>query len=308
MEEKPSGLYVTARFGDGRERSERIDVVVGSGKFGQSFLSWRGANLFQLPVSYFHAGDAWRNSPGPRYKDGTADFDRPITPRCLECHSTWFGFSPSIPGGYLRDGNLLGVSCERCHGPGARHVEWHRAHPDTKEPFAITSPADLPRERSLDLCGQCHGGVGELARAPFTYRPGELLADHVHVKAQDPTAPPGVHSANQLVRLKESRCFQASDRMTCATCHDPHVLERGDLLRFSKRCQACHEPKSCGMEPRVGASIAENCIDCHMRRLPIESTMFDTPGATLHPTMLDHRIAVDRAASEAILRERSAGK
>jgi hypothetical protein len=309
MEEKPAGLFVTARYADGKSRSERIDVVVGSGKLGQSYLSWRGAALFELPVSYFSAGGAWRNSPGGRYKDGTADFDRAIVPRCLECHATWFGLSPTFAGGYVRTGAVLGISCERCHGPGAEHAAWHRAHPGSKEGVAIANPADLPRERSLDLCGQCHGGPGELASAPFSYRPGDDLATHVHARpAAEPGAAPDVHSANQLLRLRESRCFQASGKLTCATCHDPHVVERGDVARFSKRCVECHEPKACGMEPRLGPGIAADCVDCHMRRLPIKSTVFDAPGGTLHPTMVDHRVAIDRAATDAYLAAHPAPK
>lgn len=301
MEARPDGRYVTAHLGGGRTRSERIDLVVGSSKLGQTYLSWRGAGLFELPVSYMASEGAWRNSPGTRYKDGTADFDRPIVPRCLECHATWFGISPTFASGYTRDGAVLGISCERCHGPGSEHVAWHRAHPDSKETTAITSPADLTRERSLELCGQCHGGVGELASPPFTYRPGQPLSEHIRLKPADPSAPPDVHSANQLVRLKQSRCFNASDSMTCATCHDPHVFERGDMKRFSKRCLSCHAESACGMAPEIGHAISENCVDCHMPRLPIKSTVFDTPGAKLHPTMVDHRVAVDREATAKFL-------
>ena len=298
MDAKPAGYFVTAHLPGGKTRSERFDVVIGSGKLGQTYLYWRGAAMFELPVSYFSEGAAWRNSPGTRYKDGTADFDRVIMPRCLECHATWFGMSPTFAGGFVKDGAVLGISCERCHGPGAEHVAWHRTHPDSKDAVGITSPADLTPERSLELCGQCHGGVGEMVSAPFSYRPGDVLADHVHMPPPDPDAPPGVHSANQLLRLKQSRCFRESPKMTCATCHDPHVLERGDLALFSKRCLGCHEAKACGMEPRVGPGIAANCVDCHMNRLPIHSTVFDTPGAKLHPTMVDHHVGIDRAATE----------
>jgi cytochrome c554/c'-like protein len=308
MEARDGARYVTARYADGRSRSERIDVVVGSGKLGQTYLFWRGAGLFELPVSYLTSAGAWRNSPGTRYRDGTADFDRAIVPRCLECHATWFGISPSFAGGYVREGAVLGISCERCHGPGREHAEFHRANPESKEPVAVTNPADLPRERSLDLCGQCHGGVGELHDAPFSYRPGRPLEEHVTVPPVDPAAPPDVHSANQLVRLRQSRCFAESPKMTCATCHDPHVVERGDLVRFSKRCLSCHEPAACGMAGRLGHAIADDCVSCHMERLEIQSTVFDTPGATLHPTMVDHKVKVSRAATDRFLAGRPGKK
>ena len=308
MEERDGARYVTARYGDGRARSERIDVVVGSGKLGQTFLYWRGAGLYELPVSFLTAVGAWQNSPGSRYRDGTADFDRVILPRCLECHATWFGISPSFAGGYVREGAVLGISCERCHGPGREHVDFHRANRESKDAVAITHPGDLPRERSLEICGQCHGGVGELLAAPFSYRPGRPLAEHVTVPPADPSAPPDVHSANQLVRLRQSRCFAESPKMTCATCHDPHVVERGDLPRFSRRCLSCHEPEGCGMAGRIGHAIADDCISCHMERNEIKSTVFDTPGARLHPTMVDHKVKVSPEATERFLAGRSGGK
>jgi tetratricopeptide (TPR) repeat protein len=90
MEAKEGGYYETAVIGSGsnaQAESKRIDVVVGTGTHGQSYLFWQGNRLYELPVSYWSAGRQWINSPG--YKDGTADFSRPITPRCLECHATY---------------------------------------------------------------------------------------------------------------------------------------------------------------------------------------------------------------------------
>jgi hypothetical protein len=75
------------------KRSERFGIVVGSGGKGQTYLYWKGDELFQLPVSYW-TQLGWVNSPG--YRDGVANFDRPTIPRCLECHATYFA-SPAPP-------------------------------------------------------------------------------------------------------------------------------------------------------------------------------------------------------------------
>jgi hypothetical protein len=72
-------------------RSERIAFVIGSGDKGQTYLYWSEDQLFQLPVSYW-TRLGWVNSPN--YRDGFADFDRPIIPRCLECHATYFEALP----------------------------------------------------------------------------------------------------------------------------------------------------------------------------------------------------------------------
>ena len=51
MERKGDAFYQTA-FDHGRTHSERFDLVLGSGRRGQSYLYWKGGLLYQLPVSY----------------------------------------------------------------------------------------------------------------------------------------------------------------------------------------------------------------------------------------------------------------
>jgi hypothetical protein len=53
--------------------TERVDLVVGSGGKGQTYLYWKGDLLFQLPVSYWRE-IGWVNSPG--YSDGVAHFSK----------------------------------------------------------------------------------------------------------------------------------------------------------------------------------------------------------------------------------------
>src|SRR5271154_4697711 len=56
MDARPNGFYQSAIFWhppDEQTRSERIDFVTGSGKKGQTYLTWRNNQLFQLPISYW---------------------------------------------------------------------------------------------------------------------------------------------------------------------------------------------------------------------------------------------------------------
>ena len=52
-------------------RTEPMDIVIGSGRRGQTFLYWDANRLFELPISYWTAGHEWINSPG--YGDGTIE-------------------------------------------------------------------------------------------------------------------------------------------------------------------------------------------------------------------------------------------
>ena len=161
MDQKPDGFFQMAIQGMApytTERKERIDVVIGSGGKGQTYLFWKGDELFQLPISYWRQL-GWVNSPG--YRDGTANFDRPIIPRCLECHSTYAESNPPPPNRYRNDSLLPGITCEKCHGPGLEHVESQTSKTKGKVGTAILNSRKFARDRQMDLCVWCHAGAGE---------------------------------------------------------------------------------------------------------------------------------------------------
>ena len=92
MEARQDGFFQTGVLGtppDTISIAERFDLVIGSGRKGQTYLYWgKEDQLFQLPVSYWTEVGSWVNSPG--YGDRTIEFSRPVVPRCLECHATYF--------------------------------------------------------------------------------------------------------------------------------------------------------------------------------------------------------------------------
>ena len=75
-------------------RTERIDVVAGSARKGQSYLFWKGDELFQLPVTFWTETNSWVNSPS--YPDCSPHFDKDIIPRCLECTQATSTGSPDL--------------------------------------------------------------------------------------------------------------------------------------------------------------------------------------------------------------------
>jgi hypothetical protein len=274
MDQRGNNFFETAISGDpphAKERREPIDIVIGTGEKGQTFLYWHGDQLLQLPISHWR-DVGWINSPG--YLDGTADFDRQIPPRCLECHATYARSLEAslLSNRYDKNDVTLNLSCERCHGPGRQHVEKYRAAQvaDAGTGAAgplIVNPAKLERARQIEVCGQCHGGAGKDLVTAFSYIPGEKLLDFIELPAPDPKATVDVHG-NQMALLERSRCYQESPNLTCITCHNPHEAEK-PAATYSTKCLGCHEAKSCGEFARLGDKISENCIDCHM---PMQSS------------------------------------
>ncbi len=274
--------------GEVQRMTEPIDLVVGSGRKGQTYLWWGADQLFELPVSYWTAARSWINSPG--YRDGTAHFDRPIVPQCLECHATYFAPAPPPDNRYDPASLVLGIGCERCHGPGAEHVRREHATPKPDAANdAIVHLATLPRERQIDICAQCHSGPGRELAAPLSFQPGDVLASYLQSQPIVPGAPLDVHT-NQVGLLRESKCFRAS-AMTCATCHNVHTTQR-DPASFAPRCLSCHTERQCGEFKVMHAAIRTRCVSCHMPLQQSQTLFSDNTGERLAPEIRTHLIAV----------------
>jgi hypothetical protein len=298
MESRKDGLFETARSGwntEAYQRTERIDLVTGSGVRGQTYLFWQGDRLFELPVSYWTDGHRWINSPG--YIDGTAEFSRVVNPACLECHATYIRALSNDPGTnrYDRESLVVGIACESCHGPGAKHVELetkHETEPNGSATHGILNPAKFSRDRKVDLCAECHNGIQRVALAPtFSYVPGRPLSEFFKPLPSPEVEHPDVHG-NQVGLLQRSKCYRSSDKMSCTICHDVHTTEHS-VAYYSSKCLTCHQWQSCGMSGKMGREKIEGrCIDCHM---PVEETNViasETAGKVLHATMRNHWIKI----------------
>ena len=270
-------------------RTERIDIVVGSGRKGQTYLFWKGDTLFELPVSYWTELGSWINSPG--YPDGSPHFDKPVVPRCLECHGSFFEWEPPPPNRFLKTSLVLGITCEKCHGPGRVHVALYRSKSPPRPGAAtgILNPALFSRERQIDACALCHAGAAEAIAPPLSFVPGEAIDDYLYIPFVDKDVPVDVHG-NQIQHLARSRCFRSS-QMTCTTCHNVHEPQR-DAASFSEHCLSCHKPEACGRYAQLGKAISSNCVDCHMPLQESELLVSDTNGKKLKPLVRNHQIGI----------------
>lgn len=282
-----------------RSRREQIAVVVGAGVEGQSYLYWKDGFLYQLPVSYLSGIDEWVNSPG--FPDGEVFFERPVTPRCLECHGTYFELEGTLQRPRYRDNYQLGIACWKCHGDGGPHIAKHASDKPIDPAQDIVNPAKLSPPRQLDICALCHSGVGQEKRPNFTFRPGQDLSTYLHrnlAASGEQVEEPGGWLANKL--FGQSKCFTDSEGATCSTCHEVHLPE-SDLATMSRKCQQCHDSSDCVLSGTNQAQFEDLCIDCHMpdqasRRLRVHRT-----DETLSPLYRNHRIAIYPDATDAVL-------
>ena len=290
MEKRDSGFYQAEYFNDEEEKNGRFDIVIGSGRKGQSYLSWVGNSLVQMPITFFTAAKSWSNSPG--FPIDKARYYRPITSRCLECHATFFDKTSkpaAVPEQFNHDRIIYGVDCEKCHGPAAKHVQFQTENPQIKKANFIINPTHLSRQQNLDLCALCHGGRLNKIKPSFQFQPGDKLADYFSVNKNTVEVTSIDVHGNQLGLLSASKCFMLS-QLTCTNCHNTHENENNKIALFSQRCQACHSyghEKTCKMVSSIGPSITQNCIDCHMPRQPSQTIAVNLQGSdTLTPVLM----------------------
>jgi hypothetical protein len=277
-------------------------LIMGSSKMGESYLYWHGDRLFQMNCTYLTDADKWINSPG--FVDGDAAYARPIFAGCIDCHTTYVDLRQA-PNHFTPSSLILGVSCERCHGPGKEHVDFHQANPTEKTARYVAVPSNLSRQDQMDVCGQCHTANKRMNdRTPFQFRPGDRLEDHYDMLQDADTASNRVHTSNQVARLALSKCFKQSE-MGCVECHNPHQNERGQAALFSQRCLKCHAQEHCGFSEDLGQPLSDNCVDCHMPRRS-GNLHADTAEGRIFPPLRDHFIRVDGQATREFLARRRA--
>ncbi|WP_273567469.1 cytochrome c3 family protein [Maribacter halichondriae] len=261
--------------GQAKEVTSKLDVVIGSGVKGQSYLSWEDDRLFQLQASYYTPIDNWVNAPG----FPVTSFKRPITDACLKCHVTFAKNHDPVGNSnqFVKDQLFLGIDCERCHGPLEKHVLYQRGNPSVETPEHIIKIDSLSRQQRLDICAQCHSGLRnrQIKGNPFDFLPGEHLDEYSkNYNSGRPKEKLDVHG-NQYGLLTSSQCFIKSPDMDCTTCHNPHKNQRGDMASFNKICMECHASitKGCTNEnTTMTTGMNNDCIACHMPLSP-SSTM-----------------------------------
>ena len=296
IENRKDGVFQVTYAGGKEKGAERFDIAFGSGEKAMTFGYWGKRGLFQLPLTHYTKLDKWMNSPG--FPTDHPNYGRAIIGGCLECHAS-FAKTKMVKSGSLsvteevEKGSIVyGIDCQRCHGPAAKHVEFHEANPELKTSKYIVKIRDLSRQQRIDNCAVCHSGSDqETQQSTFSFQPGDTLANYYSPYSSTPDEP-DVHG-NQYQMLASSACYIKSD-MDCSSCHNTHKTEKNNPVLYSQRCLNCHTVSAHPPNAKLGKTISNNCIDCHMPVLPSRVISFQESGKQQKAPYLlrSHRIAI----------------
>ncbi|MDX1978919.1 MAG: cytochrome c3 family protein, partial [Bryobacteraceae bacterium] len=284
---------------------KRVDYVMGSGNLARTYLHRTAADtLIELPLGWYaEKGGYWAMNPGYDRPDHEG-FRRPITYDCMFCHNAYPKIEARKPWAEaVYAGAIpLGIDCERCHGSGARHMDLAGRPGVARELVrrAIVNPARLTAERQMEICMACHlettsfplpNAIQRYERGPFSFRPGEALADFILNFDHAPGA--GREEKFEIVsaayRLRRSACFvKSAGKMLCTTCHNPHEAPRGAAaaVQYNGVCRQCHGG-GLSASSHTGQS---DCVSCHMPKRRTEDV--------IHAAVTDHYIQRHKPAGD----------
>lgn len=258
-----------------------------------------------------------------------SDRNKSFEKNCMSCHALGVKIDPTtfkaqtVADPYFGDFDYdgdgvaeeLNIGCETCHGPGSAH--WDEGGRGKH----IVSPRLLTPEREAMVCGQCHsrplgklktdspvdangrmfvaggsrdfflenhaGGLDKSGNPKLDATAADLWGDGATETSQ------GNHSKahhQQYTDFIRSKLYKnATELMTCSSCHDPHrrtvTAEGAPIARQLRKdpndnaqlCGQCHEAGQAALEAHVKAvgiyypasgthshSTSARCVDCHM--------------------------------------------
>jgi tetratricopeptide (TPR) repeat protein len=197
---------------------------------------------------------------------------------CAECHST------NLRKNFDADSNTfqtewseIDVSCEACHGPSSRHVDWARidpmGRPIVENYGLVVETSGIDNRQLADICAPCHSRRAEIG--DYDHSQVGLLENTVPSLLREGLYHPDGQILDEVYvwgSFLQSKMYDSGVR--CDDCHNVHSVklhrEGNDL------CLQCHlgetydtyehhfHQKVVEGEPSDGAL----CVKCHMPEQP----------------------------------------
>ena len=264
---KAADFFVRIKEINGSEADYKIAQVFGVTPLQQYLVDFPNGKKQVLRVSWdtlekkwFHqyAGDRISQTDWMHWTNGAQNWNT----MCAECHST------NLKRDYVveRDSfhttySSINVSCESCHGPGDKHVQWANSSRSDKNMWIIMGDDQMTQ---LNMCAPCHARRVKLTK---DFGPGKQFEDQYLVQN---ISSDYYHEDGQI--LEEDYVYGSflqskmhAKGIKCGDCHNVHSL----TLKFTGNtlCLQCHVPdtyNSTDHHFHQENTEASQCVNCHM--------------------------------------------
>lgn len=298
---KDNGRFLIQTDGaDGTMQEFEVKYVFGYMPLQQYLVEFPGGRLQTLALTWDTERKQWYHMADKVYPDQKVDHTNWLhwtnqaqnwNSMCADCHSTNLqkGYDHETDS-YHTTWSEINVSCEACHGPGSKHVEWAKlpeyARNETKDFGLVVQTSNIDNKQYVDNCVRCHS-----RRASLTDFHQESASIYDHVIPNLPEDPTWYIDGQILEEDYVYASFtQSRMYMKGVQCNDCHNVHSGKLLygnqgtQYNKLCAQCHVPdiydtpehhfhktdgvqgesliSESGVKMEVGSGTL--CINCHM--------------------------------------------
>jgi len=281
-------FFVRTDGPDGKLGDFEIAYTFGVAPLQQYLIAMPGGRLQPLQIAWdsdrkrwFHLLPTEKAPPGD-VLHWTGRYQTANT-MCIVCHTT--GFEKRYDAAadtFDSRWKEINVSCQSCHGPGERHLQWAQLHKEGKpapelagERYGIgVNLQAAAAQQQVDVCAACHSRRSELTALPVpgqprldNYLPSLLSEGRYHADGQqlDEVYVDGSFRQSKMYRMG----------VACSHCHNPHS---GKLkLAGNAVCLQCHaaqaNPAFASAAGNFDApahhhhkegSAGASCVGCHM--------------------------------------------
>ena len=244
---KNGGFFVHTQGPNGKVGDFEVKYTFGAYPLQQYLIPFPGGRLQCLPIAWDVKEKKWYHL----YPE------TPIDPKdwlywtnagqnwngmCAECHSTNLKKNYDIKtDSYQTTWSEIDVSCEACHGPGSRHVEWAElpdmARPQTENYKLMVKTEGIGSRDQVELCAPCHSRRAILG--DYTHAEPDLLDSLLpSLLTQELYFTDGQILEEVYVygSFTQSKMYRRNVR--CSDCHDVHSIK--PIKEGNGLCLQCH--------------------------------------------------------------------
>jgi predicted CXXCH cytochrome family protein len=289
LRQTSGAFYITESYLTGKPQEHRVDFTLGNRRIQHYLTRLADGRVIVLPPSWDIQRQQWfHNLDIDDPEEAPGVLVQIWNKNCFSCHVSQQEKNFDAEKGRYQTAWLdFGINCERCHGPGSKHVALHSAAGATHAKARDRPPADdivmqtrLDAARNTMVCAQCHSfrdiyALGYTAGADYY----DYFFPVLQYGLQDDADPAywadgrTRRFSNDAFGLWQSECFLQGGA-TCLSCHAvPHDTDinhnpqlRPDANALCAQCHTAIGERTAAHTHHAAKSAGSSCVECHMPR------------------------------------------
>ncbi len=287
-------FYVETDGPSGALEEYEIKYTFGFYPLQQYLVEFDKGRLQTLPLTWDSKDSVWYHMAAEIYRDEMIEHDNWLhwtnqaqnwNSMCSDCHSTNLVKNYDVEhDAYKTTWSEIDVSCEACHGPASKHLEWaakaEYAREDHNNFGLVVKTSGIDNKQYVDLCVHCHARRGSIS--DFKHSADIYNHNIPNLPTEDDWYIDGQILDEDYVYASFTQSKMYMRDVQCNDCHNVHSTKRH--FEDNRLCTQCHRAddydtynhhfhKSVGeagkaviADDGVRFEVGEGsrCINCHM--------------------------------------------